>query len=86
MVLSAEGAYVAGEFHCWNTPASRLNKISLDQVQTPQPGYQIDISYLAATYPGPREYHVVVPVPPEYYEIANAAVAAIMRSMNPLSS
>lgn len=86
MVLSAEGAYVAGEFHCWNTPASRLNKISLEQTETPDTGYQIDISYLAATYPGPSEYHVVVPVPPEYIEAAKSAVTTIEQSMRPLST
>jgi len=86
MVLSTEGAYVAGEFHCWNTPASHLNRISFEQTGTPEPGYQIVLSYLAATYPGPSEYHVVVPVPPEYCEAAKSAVAAIARSMNPLSN
>jgi len=86
MALSAEGAYVAGEFHCWNTPASRLIKISLDEVETPEHGYQIDIRYLAAAYPGPLEYSVVVPVPPEYLKAARSAVAAIEPSMNPLSN
>lgn len=86
MVLSAEGAYVAGEFHCWNTPASRLNRISLDYTQTPEPGYQISISYLAATYPGPSEYHVVVPVPAQYFEAAKSAVTTIEQSMRPFSN
>lgn len=85
MVLSVEGAYVAGEFHCWNTPASRLNKISLEHAETPEPCYQIEISYFAATYPGPSEYHVVVPVPAEYFDAAKSAVATIAQTMRPLS-
>lgn len=76
VILSKDGAYVCGEFHCWNIPGSRLIKaqyISKDKDE----GY-IKIEYGAATLPGPTVYSCIIPIPNEIEQKAQDIVALLM--------
>ncbi len=64
VILSKGGAYVLGEFHCWNVVGSMLTKVKYVPGSDESMGH-IKIQYQALTVPGPTKYAVTVPVPKE---------------------
>jgi hypothetical protein len=78
VVLSKNGAYVCGEFHCWNTPATSLKSINYkekSQKENHLAGF-IEIAYLAAALPTSTTYKCNIPVPIEYRENAITAISS----------
>lgn len=78
VILSKNGAYVAGEFHTWNTPVTALLDVTYipRDVQNVKIGY-LKIKYGAITVPGPSTYSFIVPIPYEL-EIQALEIADIL--------
>ncbi|MDD4496098.1 MAG: hypothetical protein PHV32_17450, partial [Eubacteriales bacterium] len=78
VILSGHGAYTGGEFHCWGTKFTSLDKINLrvSQKSNGLGGY-IDIVYTAAALPTRNYAYCSIPVPEAYMQEALQAVNMI---------
>lgn len=68
VVLSKSGAYVCGQFHCFNAYGTRI--VGAEYIKNANIGY-IKIDYQALTLPAPTPYSVFIPLKSEMETMAN---------------